>query len=322
MRPSAGRKTSPSEAVSEWTAGTFPASLYLEGPDEAVKHALIAELKRSWAARHPESPRARVFRAGESGVDEILAASQSVSLFSSGDLVLVLEIEDIGRSEKKVTALADGLAHAVATSCLVLIESAAESARASLAPLRAAASRHLTAVPARRAELTAWAARRLEREGITAEAAAIEALADASEGDSVSFFNELDKLCAWASREKPVRRSDIEELLRPVIGADLPEYLAAVAAGDPGLSIQRLGRLLASGASEGTVLFALSNLVGGALGGWARHRELSDVMRRRRSPGELSQALEAVYRVEAAWKGGRVDPVAGLEQATRELCGL
>ena len=68
------------------------------------------------------------------------------------------------------------------------------------------------------------------------------------------------------------------------------------------------------------MLFALSNLVGGALGGWARHKELSAALARRRPPRELARSLDAIYRAEAAWKSGRADVVAVLEQATRAVC--
>ena len=57
------------------------------------------------------------------------------------------------------------------------------------------------------------------------------------------------------------------------------------------------------------------------MGGWARWRELSDAFRRRVSPRDLDRALDAIYRAESAWKGGRADVVALLEQTTRTLCG-
>jgi DNA polymerase III delta subunit len=41
---------------------------------------------------------------------------------------------------------------------------------------------------------------------------------------------------------------------------------------------------------------------------------------RRLGPPALARAMDALYRAEAAWKGGRADPVAVLEQATRVLC--
>jgi hypothetical protein len=69
------------------------------------------------------------------------------------------------------------------------------------------------------------------------------------------------------------------------------------------------------------VLFALTNLVGGALGGWARQRELSSALGRRLGPGGLARCMDALYRAEAAWKGGRADVVAVLEQATRVVSG-
>jgi hypothetical protein len=118
-----------------------------------------------------------------------------------------------------------------------------------------------------------------------------------------------------------VRSEDAAEILRPAAGAELPGYLQSVAAGDAARAGLELGRLLAAGVGEGTVLFSLSNLVGGALGGWARERAASDALRRRRGGSELLRCLDAVYRAESAWKGGRADVTALLEHATREVCG-
>ena len=308
-------------AVERWEGGGFPASLYLDGPSEALKAALLAELKRAWAAARPGVPAPRVFRAAEAGVDQILAAYQSASLFSPSDLVIVLDVEDLGRSEKKISALAAGIAAGGGESSLVLVESAAETPRKSLESLRSACAEHVAAVSLSRAELSLWGERFLARERIAVGAGAIEAIVDSCEGDPLAFFNELEKLAVWGGAAGRLTAADVAEVTRPVVGADLPDFLAAVALGEPRAATQRLGRLLASGASEGTLLFALSNLVAGAMGGWARHREASDALRRRATPRELSRALDAVYRAEAAWKGGRADATAVLEQTTRVLCG-
>lgn len=296
----------------------FPACLYLEGPDESLKAALLAEIRSAWARACPESPTARVFRAAESGVEEILAAFQGGSLFSPRELIIALDIEDLGRSEKKVVALAEGLRRPGA-STLVLVESAADSPRKSLEPLRSASSARWLAAPPGRNGLIRWGTRRLKRLGVDVEKGVVELIADASEGDASAFFNEMDKLASWARPGESISLADAQTVLRPVPGADLPAYLAAVAMGDPKLAAQRLGRLLAAGVSEGTVLFALVNLVGGAMGGWARHRDLSAALGGRRSPRELTRALDALYRAESAWKRGRADVVAVLEQATRAV---
>ncbi|MEK7823705.1 MAG: hypothetical protein AAB290_01540 [Candidatus Eisenbacteria bacterium] len=301
--------------------GDFPAALYLEGPDEGLKAALLAEIRHAWARVCPEAPAARVFRASETGVDELLAAFHGGSLFTPRELLLVLEVEDLGRSERRVAALAEGLGRPVAGTSMVLVESAAESARKSLEPLRAAASAHCVAMSPTRATLLGWGARRMTRERITLEAGTLEAVVDACEGDATTFFDELEKLVAWAGAGGRLSRADVAAILRPVVGADLPGYLGAVAAGDPPLAAQRLGRLLAAGVGEGTVLFALANLVGGALGGWARYRDLSEALRRRLAPRTLAHCLDGLYRAEAAWKGGRADVVAVLEQATRVVAG-
>jgi len=315
-----GATTGFAARIERWEKGEFPRSIYLEGPAEAIKTALLAELKRAWLAHNAGAPPS-VFRAAEAGVDKILAAYQSTSLFNARELVIVLDVEDLGRSEKRVSALAGGIEGTGGGSCLVLVESAGDTVRKSLDPLRAVCADHVIAAGLTRAELKAWGERSFARENVAIEAGAIQAIVDACEGDPLSYFNELQKLAGWAGDGGRITVNNVTDLLRPVVGADLPEFLSAVALGNPALASQRLGRLLAAGAGEGAVLFALSNLVGGAMGGWARWRELSDAYRRRVPPRELNRALDAVYRAESAWKGGRADVVALLEQTTRALSG-
>jgi len=309
----------PLDPLSFFEGKSSPATLYLEGPSEPLKAVILFALRRRWSADNPAGPAARVLRAAEAGVEEILAAFQNTSLFAARELTIVLEIEDLGRSEKKLAALAGGLEAPSGESCLVLVESASDSPRKSLEPLRQACAVRVVADPPSRRELLEWGARRLRLESQTAESGVLEAIADACEGDALAFFSELSRLTSFAATGGTLTRADCDELLAPSVGAGLPEYLAAVSAGDARLATRRLGRLLAAGESEGTVLFALTNLVGGALGGWARSRELSAALRSRLAPARLMRAMDALYRAESAWKGGRADVVAVLEQATRTV---
>jgi DNA polymerase III delta subunit len=304
--------------LERFDAGAFPTSFYLEGPSEPLKAAFLAELRAAWARAVPDAPIGRVMRAAEAGVEAILAAVQGVSLFSSRDLVIVLDVEDLARSEKRVAALAAGLAGPIGTSCLVLVESASEQVRKSLEPLRRAAAGRWSAEAAA-GELIRWGERRLARAGLAAGEGALDAVLADSEGDALAFFGELETLVTGCDPGSTLTREAVEAAMRPVVGADLPDYLGAVALGYPGLAAQRLGRMLAAGIGEGQILFALTNLVGGALGGWARWRELSATLQRRLGPQALARAADGLYRAEAAWKGGRADPVAVLEQATRAI---
>jgi len=299
----------------------FPAALYLDGPDEGLKAAILAEYRRAWARAVPETPAARVFGASETSVDELLAGYHGGSLFAPRELLIVLDVEDYGRSEKRVAALAEGIARPTSGTCIVLVESAAETERKSLAPLRAACSAHCPALPPSRGMLLAWGKRRAARETITVEAGVMESVVEACEGDGIAFFDELEKLCAWAGPGGRLRDADVATIMRPVAGADLAGYLAAIAGGDSATAARRLNRLLAAGVGEGAVLFALANLVGGAMGGWARHRDLSRALGQRLPPKALARALDGIYRAEAAWKGGRADVIAVLEQATRSVAG-
>lgn len=318
------RATAPSDGLAlleRAAAGEFPTSLYVEGPDEALKATFLAAFRHAWAAAVPQAPLARVMRPGENGVDDVLAAYHGISMFTPRELTLVLDVEDYARSEKRIAALAEGVTRPAGASCLVLVESAADSPRKTLAALRAACAARFEAHPLAAAGLVRWGHQRLASERLVAEPGALEALAEVCEGETVAFFNELGKLVGGAGADQRLSVADVAALTRPSVGAALPEYLLAVATGDVASAAQRLGRLIAAGESEGAVMFALGNLVGGALGGWSRWRELSAALARRRVPLELARALDAVYRAEAAWKGGRVDALSALEQATRDVAG-
>ena len=149
--------------------GDFPSTVYLEGSDEAVKAAFLAEFRRAWAATVPDAPQARVMRPGEQDVDAILAAYQNVSLFAPRELTVVFDVEDLGRSEKKVAALAAGLARPAGGACLVLVESAADSVRKTMEPLRAACTVRVTVEPPGERALLQWGQRRLSAAGAQAE---------------------------------------------------------------------------------------------------------------------------------------------------------
>lgn len=297
--------------------GNFPPTLYVDGPDESLKAALLADLRQQWGRMVPDAPMARVLRAAESEPGELLAVYHGSSLFSPRELAIVLDVQDLGRSEKKIVALAEGLGRPSGGTTMVLVESAHDGERKSLAPLRTACAVHWTAAPPERDELVRWGMRRLERDGVTAAAGVLESIADACDGDSTAFFNEVDKLATFAGPEGRVTEAEVKQLRRPELDADLPDYLAAVALGNPGIAGQRLSRLLANGVGEGLILFGLSNLVGGAMGGWSRYRDLSSTLRNRSSTKTLGRALDAIYRAESAWKGGRADVIALLEHLTR-----
>ena len=136
-------------------------------------------------------------------------------------------------------------------------------------------------------------------------------------------MNETGKLAALAGASGVVTKQHVAALTAPSVGAGLAEYLAAVARGDGPQAALQLERLLAAGESEGGVLWALGHLVSSSFvaqsGGWAKWRDASFAFARRRSAASRAQALDAVYRAESAWKGGRADVRTALEQATREV---
>lgn len=172
-------------------AGTFPPSLYVEGPDEALKAAFLAEYRRAWAAAVPESPAARVLWPGEDDVDAVLNAWQSVSLFTPRELTLVMGVEALARSEKRANELAAGLGRPGGEARIVLVEAATEKPRKTLASVGAACAARWVAEGEDARGLAAWGRRRLASEAIEVEAEALETLIGVCECESASYFSEL-----------------------------------------------------------------------------------------------------------------------------------
>jgi DNA polymerase III delta subunit len=312
--PSAG----PLALLERVAKGEFPGIVYLDGPDAAIQTAFLAEYRRLWAEAVPDAPLARVLRPDDDDVEGILGVWQNTSMFSPRELAIVFQVEKLVRSEKKIAALAAGLAAPAGGSCLVLVESEGEGERKKLEPVRAAAHVRVTAETPAPGELLEWGRRRLATAGATAEAGALESLLETCEQDALAFLNEVAKL-SLLQEDGRCTQAHVRLLSAPRLGADVDGWLLAVAQGDAGLAAQRLERVLAAGESEGALLWALGNMVGGALGGWTKAKEGAALLGRRRKPREVARALDAVYRAEAAWKGGRIGALQAIEAATREV---
>jgi DNA polymerase III delta subunit len=290
----------------------LPASIYVSGGDEAAKTEVLAALKQRWAEERPDVPPV-VLRAGEVGVDRVLAEAQGASLFVPASFVIVLNVEEWTRSARTVEAAATGTVAVPQGNVLVYFESAAENERKTLVPLSAACALRVAVEAPPPEVLARWAERRLARSGVKPGPGVIEAVLDASRLETSEVMNEVDKLADWAASAGKVSREEAEQVLRPVHSGSLTALSRAVAEGRSDAAVDHLLRALEAGESEGTVLFQLQTLVAGALRmrthqwGWIRDRENSDRLARSRGATELSAALDLLYRTERAWKSGRAD---------------
>lgn len=323
-KSTAAAAVDPLALITRIEGGEFPGVLYIEGPDEAIKAAFLADVRRAWATAVPESATARILRPDE-GIDEILAAYQTVSMFASRELTIVFSVEKLVRSDKQIKTLADGLATPSSGSCLVLVEAAADKPRKKLDPLREVAQARIEVTAPDERALLEWGRRRLLATGNNAEAGVLQALLDACERDPLAFLNEAGKLSVLAGDHGTVTLAHVQTLTAPKLGAELPDFIMAVAQGDAKRAGQRLERILAAGESEGTILWSLGHLASSSLVrtmspySWAMYKEATAALARRRNAQSLARAVDAVYRAEAAWKGGRTDVRSALEQATRDL---
>ena len=171
--------------------GDFPSSLYIEGPDEALKAAFLAEFRRAWASHVKEAPSPRLMHPSEDSVDDVLAAYHSLSMFAPRECTIVLDVEDYARSDKRIAALAEGVSRPAGESCLLIVESAAERPRKTLDALKGACAGWWNAMPPSPRDLVRWGELRLASHDLAGEAGTLEALSQSCEHRAEPFFNEL-----------------------------------------------------------------------------------------------------------------------------------
>lgn len=305
-------------------AAESPGTTYLSGNDESLKAEILHALKEAWLAAVPDSPPS-VLRAGEAGPANVLGAVQGGSLFASRSLVIVLKVEDWARSSAVPIAVARALAQIPPENLLVFVESAGDSERKYLNPLRAACARVFALDGLPPSELRHWADRHARRQGLELAPDAWDALFELPRLDAGEVFNELDKLAAWAEEGATVTREQALAIVHPAGGATLGGLADAVAERKAALAMDCLLRALEGGESPGSILFQLGTLLSGALrltgpgGGWVRDRRRSGLIAQTWSPAAIAAGLDLLYRCERAWKTGRAPDDTLLVRAVQGL---
>jgi DNA polymerase III delta subunit len=305
-------------------AADSPGTTYLSGNDESLKAEILHALKEAWLAAVPDSP-PTVLRAGEAGPSNVLGAVQGGSLFASRSLVIVLRVEDWARSASVPVAVGQALAQIPPENLLVFVESAGDSERKHLNPLRAACARVFALDGLPPSELRHWADRHASRSGLKLAPDAWDAIFELPRLDTGEVFNELDKLAAWAGAGGAVTREQALAIVHPAGGATLGDLADAVAERKGALAMDCLLRALEGGESPGSILFQLVSLLTGALrlsgagGGWVRDRRRSSVIAARWNPAEIARGLDLLYRCELSWKSGRAPDETLLVRAVQGL---
>ncbi|MGH7724008.1 MAG: DNA polymerase III subunit delta [Candidatus Eiseniibacteriota bacterium] len=313
-------------ACEAWLARSAesPGTTYIQGNDEALKAEILTALKEAWLAAVPDSPPV-VLRAGEAGPAGVLNAVQGGSLFVSRSLVIVLRAEDWARSATQPAAVGAALAQVPPENLLVFVESAGDSERKHLNPLRAACTRVFAIDGLPPSELRAWAERHAKRQGLTLAPDAWDALFDLPRLDTGEAFNELDKLAAWAGDGGRANREQVLAIVHPAGGATLGQLADAVSERRGAEAMDCLLRALEGGESSGSILFQLVTLLGGALrlrgggGGWIRDRRRSQRVAETWRPDEIARGLDLLYRCERAWKTGQAPEETLLVRAVQGL---
>ncbi len=305
-------------------AAESPGTTYIQGNDEALKAEVLTALKEAWLAAVPDSP-PTVLRAGEAGPAGVLNAAQGGSLFVSRSLIIVLRVEDWARSATTPAAVGQAIAQVPSDNLLVFVESAGDSERKHLNPLRAACARvfAIDGLPA--SELRAWAERHARRQGLALPPDAWDALFDLPRLDTGEAYNELDKLAAWAGEGGRASREEVLAIVHPAGGATLGQLADAVAERRAAEAMDCLLRALEGGESPGSILFQLVTLLSGALrlrggaGGWIRDRRRSQIVAEGWRPEAIARGLDLLYRCERAWKTGRAPEETLLVRAVQGL---
>jgi len=128
--------------------------------------------------------------------------------------------------------------------------------------------------PLKREELPGWIAQRMASKGLNPERAAIEALAERVEGNSLAAAQEIDKL-ALLHGSAPLDAATLEDLVADSARFDVFKLIDAAVAGNASRALRVLDGLRAEGeqvpALMGMVLYRLQQLATSDPLRWRRH---------------------------------------------------
>ena len=312
-------------------SGTPEPIYLLQGEDEIEKSALAAELAglvdEELRAFNVDRIHAGDWTTGdrlEDGVASIIAAVRTLPMMVPRRVVTVLQAETLlapkRDSEAATRALEELEAivkHPEAQTTLVLVVTALDKRSRMFRLLQKQATIVDCGSPEDVAAAERWVRTRLGEKGVDIDPAGARAMAvragfpqrardDRKNGDVNRLRGEIDRLLLYALGQKRITVEDVRQVAGPAALQDNWAMTNAIEGGQAGEALRQLALMLDSGAAPEMILGQL---------GWMARSKFPAL-----APGDVRQAIEAIFRTDVDLKRSAGDPRVLLERLVVELC--
>ena len=172
-------------------------------------------------------------------------------------------------------------------------------------------ARHATVVACgaveNQADAEQWVRNAVAAASMDIEPAAVRRLAERAGPDVKRLRGEVDRLLLYALGQPRITLDDVREVAGPAALQDDWAMTNAIEAGQAGDALRQLALMLDAGAPPEKILGQL---------GWLVRTKFPNL-----APGDLSSAVQGVFRTDLALKRSAGDPRVLLERLVIELCG-
>jgi DNA polymerase III subunit delta len=311
----------PAAVRNQISSGTTAPVYLLQGEDDVEKSALA----RSFAELVDEGLRAfnvERLHAGEwttgdrlaNGVASLVAAARTLPMMAPRRVVTVSQAETMLIPKRESEAGARALAELETLlrtpephTTLVLVAGPLDK-RSKMFRLL---TKHATIVECGTIEDAAdaerWVRARIAAAGVEIDPRAARLLADRGGLDVKRLRSDVDRLLLYALGQKRLTLDDVRELVGPAALQDDWAMTNAIEAGQGGEALRQLALMLDAGAPPEKILGQL---------GWLVRSKFPMV-----APGNLTAAVDALFRTDLDLKRSAGHPRVLLERLVVELCG-
>lgn len=226
-------------------AGKIGGAYLFEGPEENIKAAALAELRRRLLPEGLEELNETVLEAPSA--DEVIAAAETLPFLAEKRLVIVRELPGLtGRGEGD-ERLRDYLAHVPDTTALVFVVPGKADARKKLYTAVKKYGNIVSFDPLNDAELNDWIRRTFAALGKTCDPRTASLLAFTVGGGTALMRREIEKLAALCGDRPAVTDEDVRRAATRSMECRVFDLVDAVVAGDEGRALRMTRDMLTAG---------------------------------------------------------------------------
>jgi len=192
--------------------GKLPICLFLYGPEDYLKEALVRKAADAMLAPGLRSFNFSAFDLAECSITDALSAAEAFPAMGGARVVVVRNAERLKRAKKQTEILKTRLAVPPPSLCLLLVSAEADPSAAFLGSLPSVFRRVALRNPSE-SELDGWLSSKLKERGLSMDPESRRLLLALAGTSLWRLNNEFEKLCINAADRKAITGEDVVALV-------------------------------------------------------------------------------------------------------------